>query len=367
MIFCSKCFTDPEVVSIINRSTEKGSCPICGAHDVNLYNSETNSTLSGFFDNLLSVYTPLKDLPEDYPTHDLNTLGFVLANDWNIFSNINEETIVEIVKELSPTIFEDIPSLFSEPVGIPEKYDIDFLKKHSILRTQKWSDFVEAIKHTNRFHTNLVNTDLLKQYCLYISKCIETSKQRFYRGRIAQTTKGFSKGEMGAPPPNIATDGRANSFGISRLYLTYDRETTLHEIRAAEFDYVTIATFKPNESINVVDLKLIGNISPFSPEVDCTSLAINLEHLHKINLEMGRTMRRGDSVLDYLPTQYICDFIMSIEDESGQHIFDGIEYQSAMRDKGANLAIFYPEKFKCTFCRTYEVTRLIYRKEVLMD
>ena len=367
MIICSNCFKDPEIVSIVNQSSEIGTCPICGAHNVSLYNSDTNSSLIGFFDNLLSVYTPLENLPEDYPSHDLNTLGYILANEWNIFSDIGEEIILEIVKELSPTIWEDMPSLFSGPVGIWEKYDIEFLREHSILRTQKWSDFVETIKHTNRFHSNLINTELLKNYCLHIAKSIDAPKKRFYRGRISQNRKGFTKSEMGAPPSDRATDGRANSAGISRLYLTYDRETTLHEIRAAEFDYVTIATFKPTTQISVVDLKLIGDISPFSPDVDCTALAINREHLQKINFEMGRTMRRGDSPLDYLPTQYICDFVMSIEDDNGQRVFDGIEYQSAMRDNGANLAIFYPDKFKCTFCRTYEVTRLSYHKEVVHE
>lgn len=330
-----------------------------------MYDTETNHSLIGFFDNLLSVYTPLEDLPQDYPSEDLRPLGGILASGWNIFSDVGEETIIEIVKELSPIVREDAPSLFSGLVGILEKYDVEFLKEHSIFHIQKGSDFVETIKHINRFHSNLVDTDLLREYCLHIAKTIDPSNQRFYRGRISRNSKGFTRGEMGAPPPDKAADGRANSVGISRLYLTYDRKTTLHEIRAAEFDYVTIATFKPNTQIKVVDLKLIGSISPFSPDVDCTALAINREHLQKINLEMSRTMRRSDSSLDYLPTQYICDFIMSIEDDNGQPVFDGIEYQSAMRGSGANLAIFYPDKFKCTFCRTYEVTELSYRKRIV--
>ena len=367
MIICSNCFKDPEIVSIINQTQATGVCPICGAHNVNLYNTETDDALIGLFDNLLSVYTPQEDLPEDYPTQDLNTLGAFLANDWSIFSDIGEDAIVQIVKELSPTVFEDIPALFNGLVGIAEKYDIAYLKEHSILRAKDWSDFVDAIKHTNRFHTNLISTEFLKQYCLYIGKKIEVSDQRFYRGRISTNSKGFTRSNMGAPPPERATDGRANSAGISRLYLTYDRETTLHEIRAAEFDYVTIATFKPKSTINVVDLKQIGNISPFAPDVDCTALAINREHLQKINLEIGKTMRRGDSSLDYLPTQYICDFIMSIEDEDGNHVFDGIEYQSAMRNGGSNLAIFYPEKFECTYSKTYEVIKLEYYKEAVVQ
>ena len=114
----------------------------------------------------------------------------------------------------------------------------------------------------------------------------------YYRGRIANDIKGFTPKDMGAPPPISATDGRANSNGISRLYLTNNRETTLHEIRAAEYDYITIGTFKPNTPIKVVDLSNISHISPFIEDIDCTALAINKDTLQRINEDMSKTKRR---------------------------------------------------------------------------
>ena len=78
---------------------------------------------------------------------------------------------------------------------------------------------------------------------------------------------------------------------------------------------------------------------------------------------MSKTMRRGDSPLDYIPTQYISDFIMSLEDEKGNPKFDGVEYKSAMAAGGANIAIFYPEKLKCIHVDTFEVTKLVYEKK----
>lgn len=364
MIFCSKCFRDPEIVSIIEQSGHTGDCPICKSQNVSLYDTAKNESLIGMFDNLLYVYTPKKDLPDDYPQEDADLLANVLLKDWEIFGDITPGDVISILKELAPTVYADIPSLFDSPVGILERMDIEYLREHSILKAQEWTDFVETIKHKNRFHANLINTELLREYCIQIPKSISMGKQRFYRARIARNPEGFSRGEMGAPPKEKSTEGRANSTGISRLYLTYDKETTLHEIRAAEYDYVTIATFKQQEDIRVVDLKRISQISPFGPDVDCTALAINRKHLQRINQEMSKTMRRGDSTLDYLPTQYICDFIMSILDEDGSPMFDGIEYKSAMRSSGANLAIFYPEKFKCTYHRTYEITALTYHKKV---
>ena len=205
---------------------------------------------------------------------------------------------------------------------------------------------------------------MLKNYCLLIAEDLPLSNNRYYRGRISTNSKGFTPSEMSAPPYDKSTDGRANSAGISRLYLTNDRETTFHEIRAAEYDYITVGTFKQLVPLKVVNLSRISKISPFAEDIDCTELAINKDNLSKINEEMSRTSRRGDSPLDYLPTQYICDFVMSLEDDSGNKLFDGISYQSAMHSDGYNLAIFDPKKFKCTFCRTYEVTKLKYTKRI---
>lgn len=360
MIFCSSCFRNSEIRSIIDGQDHLGDCPVCGAKNVHLYNTDTDTSLIGMFDNLLSIYTAEDDLPDHYPDSERRVLVDAIKNEWDIFSDISDDSISMILKILSPTILEDYPVVFEKLVGIPEKYDKDFLQTNCILRAEKWADFVETLKHKNRFHTHLIDTDLLEKYCMDISKEIPVSKRRFYRGRIAENQKGFTPSEMGAPPKEKASGGRANSAGISRLYLTYDRETTFHEIRAAEYDYVTIGTFKQLKPIKVVDLQQIHKISSFKVDADCLALAINREHLLKINQEMSRTMRRGDSPLDYLPTQYICDFIMSIVDTEGQPVFDGIEYQSAMHSKGSNLVIFNPENFKCTFSQTYEVEKLSY-------
>ena len=88
-------------------------------------------------------------------------------------------------------------------------------------------------------------------------------------------------------------------------------------------------------------------------EIDCTALAVNREYLSKINEELSHPLRRNDSVLDYLPTQYIIDFIQSLSNDDGTPTFDGIKYQSAMHSKGSNLTIFDPNLFKCTYCNTY--------------
>ena len=182
----------------------------------------------------------------------------------------------------------------------------------------------------------------------------------FYRCRISDK-EGFTTDEMGAPPIELTTDGRANARGIRCLYLGDTKETTIYETRAGVFDYVTVGEFVLKEDIIVVDLKRINQISPFTEGLDCLEYAINREHLNKINDEMSKAMRRSDSTLDYVPTQYITDFIKNIM-HMGKQEYAGIEYKSVMHNDGFNLALFDPEIAECVNTEVYRIDTIEYRK-----
>ncbi|WP_410479029.1 RES family NAD+ phosphorylase [Pedobacter gandavensis] len=69
--------------------------------------------------------------------------------------------------------------------------------------------------------------------------------------------------------------------------------------------------------------------------------------------ELSRPVRKQDVHLDYLPTQYLCEFIKSLG-------FDGVEYKSAMNSNGYNLAIFTDKKLDCVDAIFHRVTNLQY-------
>ena len=73
-------------------------------------------------------------------------------------------------------------------------------------------------------------------------------------------------------------------------------------------------------------------------------------------------MRKSDDVLDYLPTQYIADFVRSIvsEEYPEQYAFQGIEFRSVMNPEGFNLAIFIPECFDVIDIKTKQISRISY-------
>jgi len=64
-------------------------------------------------------------------------------------------------------------------------------------------------------------------------------------------------------------------------------------------------------------------------------------------------VRKQDVNLDYLPTQYLCEFIKSLG-------FDGVEYRSAMAEGGYNLAVFNDKNLECVTAKHYQVKGLKY-------
>jgi hypothetical protein len=252
-----------------------------------------------------------------------------------------------------------VPQLFDGLIGIAAYQDESYLKEKSILRTNLWDDFVNDLKNKNRFHTKHINTEILEIFCSYRRKPYKRG-DAFFRGRIS-SDKGYRTDEMGAPPLDKAAAGRANSLGVRCLYLANDLDTTIHEVRAGAYDYVTIGNFELQQDIIVVDLRSIDKISPFLPELDCTQYAVNKDVLRQINKEIAKPLRRNDSPLEYTPTQYISEFIKSVE-HNGRIEYAGIEYDSTMSSDGYNLAIFSPELFKCIGVETFRIEELTYKK-----
>ena len=175
---------------------------------------------------------------------------------------------------------------------------------------------------------------------------------------------------MSAPPAGKSSEGRANARGITCLYVASDVDTTLHEVRAGVFDFVCVGTFRLKKDITVVDLRAIAEISPFVEGLEYLDHAINKQYLEKLNTEMSKSLRRSDSTLDYVPTQYIVDFIKSIEHNDEQE-YDGIEYNSTTNPGGYNLAIFNPDLSRFLrkiiifyeWCRPNEITGIRYKPD----
>ncbi len=361
MLIGVECFKDSEIHSMITSRGKTGICEITHQSGVMIYDTNYDTYLEADFSEILDVYTAQSDLPHDFPKECLALLEDILLRDWEIF-NVGCTDVKTIVMEICKDIYPNNANIFSEKVGIAKVCDSSFLQRKCLMKQFSWERFTSSIKNINRFHSNHINLGLLEEF--FSSDSMQKQYKRgeltLYRGRISDV-KGYKKEEMGAPPLTLASAGRVNSAGISCLYLANDINTTFHEIRARDLDYVSIGTFILTKDIKIVDLSNLNKISPFaSGESDFEWFAVNMNILKKINDEIAKPLRRQDSELDYLPAQYISDFIKSLG-------FDGICYGSTLNEQGLNYAFFDEKKFRCEKVDVYHIKAMKFMTELYVS
>lgn len=357
MICCVNCFRDKEIKAAIEIIGRKGDCPICGERNTWIYNSDLdkeNSTFEDMIGDIIEIYAPESELPHTYPNSAKELISKHLCNDWNIFSGTSDN-VFEIVKGIVDNSLFLNEKILVEPVGISQLYDEEYLIRNSIMREHTWEEFKKSLRNVNRFHNDYINLELLREI-LKVASISLPEGERFYRARVSNEKgkEGFQRKEMWAPPDDIASSGRANSKGQSCLYLSNRKRTTVKEIRAHAFDYVTIATFKLIREINVLDLCSITHSSPFYTETDKVSFLINEKILRAIERDLAKPMSRWDSELDYLPTQYISDFAKFCG-------YDGVRYYSTFDRDAYNIAIFDSSACSCVYHRNFLVGNLDYK------
>lgn len=138
------------------------------------------------------------------------------------------------------------------------------------------------------------------------------SKLKFY---------GFAEKGSGVPPAIFRKAGRMNTISDEYLYLAFDRDTAIYEMRPSIGQLYSIARFQINKNLKIADLtgqNLKNNeyIIPFM------SLASNIS---EPNTESSDTF--------YHITQHMAHMLQ----EKG---FDGIMYKSALKKDHNNLLLF---------------------------
>jgi hypothetical protein len=290
---------------------------------------------------IVEPFQPVIDLYE--VSSDSSTLLYkLIQEEWTIF-DLNPETTISLIKEIFADVKSVNPDLFNQPV-------INKTRNHYLTEgiIQQWEALKSEIIHKNRFFLeNVIELESLEKYLCDLSKKYD-SGEIFYRGRISKK-EGLPISELGKPPWNKSTAGRANPQGIPYLYLSNTIETTLYETRAIFLDYVTVGKFVLNRPIKVVKLRTVQISSPF--EENIFDKLLYRPFLKGLEEELSRPLRRFDSELDYLPTQYLCEFIKHIG-------FDGVEYGSSMKKNGINLAIFDDATFECVEREVIEIKNI---------
>lgn len=308
-------FADTEIVSLLQDGGEDG-----------------NQTVEDFLKALLSLY-------EISP--DGESLSKALIEDWRVFSN---ELSLAHVLELMGNPFH------------PDDY-VRYVTEY-VTYLHAWEDVKEDVKTKTRFFCHMDSiVDVLNEFDVDGDSLRLFKNEKFFRARVHHKEEpAFSRSEMGCPPtPELATPGRANPNGIRYLYLCGDNTTPFYEVRPYYLDRVDIGEFLIlDDNIKIVDFtERVNLFSVFYDEgEDIFKQKVKRRVLFDaISRDLSKPLRSFDSELEYVPTQFICEYFK----DSGA---DGIMFKSSVRATGKNLVLFYPEKAECVEVYPYEVNKI---------
>lgn len=355
-----ECFRDEQLGSMIASGTRCGDCDIQHKKHCIVYDTTQDHYLEEYLEEILDAFTVAKHLKIADSDIRVGYLRHFLF-EWKLFS-VDENDIEIIMKAICAERYKDEPELFDEKVTIRELFSSDTMEQECILKTYSWDDFCYNIKHVNRFHSQQVNFGQLEKLLKNMVIDIPKGTLTLFRSRICDEENyftGYPLNKMGVPPVALTTAGRTNSEGIQCLYLSSDEETTFHEVRAKDYDHVSVGEFVQTKDLKIVDLSLFDRIGPFSiPDFDMAWFAINIGIIRKIGDEIAKPMRRFDRAMDYVPTQYICDYIKHLG-------YDGIKFKSTLVSGGTNYAIFNEKKFDCINVKVAQIGNIDYTWNVL--
>lgn len=322
------CFRDKEAISAIQSlgSTQE-KCPYDNQDSYWVYVDEYADILYGFF----AIF---EESEEGRPFIEL------LHEDWELFNEDMPQYrrfLDDLLEDLRISYAADSKVSYinqiQECVGLWDKLKQTLIcERRFILKNGESPDDYEW--------------DVL----LLPNKQMEAN-ETLYRARINEEehSAAYTIEEMSAPPAQKTPGGRANSAGIPVLYLCKDRETAAYEVRSLHNDAITIGEFKvkDGEKLDIVDFTDVPSIFSDSGSLDEAKRYLLMR---RISRDLSRPMRRYSRKTEYVPTQFICEFIRFVIGA------DAIQFASSLKEGGINLVVFDPQKMECVGTEPYTVS-----------
>lgn len=326
MLICKECFADEELRSeVSNKAAVSGVCGICGVNASVMDSSKFTS----FFEALLSLFEPSSESDR--------TAVDIIQDEWRVFKD----------KDTARRLLDETIQSQGLPFGIDVKVDYTSTIRE---RVGIWDRLKSSVREKSRFFTQAED---LYNY-LSAENVLEIGKE-LYRSRIIPAgEKSIEAENMGCPPKEKATAGRANPVGIPYLYLSDAPKTTYYEVRAIYLDRLSVGTFEIMETQKLVDFNY--DVSLFLSYSDenrrLEEDVIRKKVVEAIGADLSKPLRRYDSELEYVPTQFICEYC---KEYIGA---DGVSFESSLYKGGRNYVLFNPSAAKCKSTQSCEITRV---------
>ncbi len=311
----------------IKNHNQVGDCDLCGACGVNIKDLDE---FEDFFIELLCLFNK-DDNGEDIVS--------CIQRDWDIFAD----------DKFASIIINYFLNKNNLPYSLIDKVDyIAEVNKY----IDNWTELKNEIRTKTRFYSSLMSY-FDEKGSLLKSNLMLAKGEQFYRARIVPSGRMYlTKKDMGCPPADKATPGRANPIGIPYLYLCKSPETTLYETRAVYLDKVTIGTFRLVRDLNMLDFTAsISLFLAFNGDVELYDAVAQHKLMQRISKDLSKPLRRYDTDLEYVPTQSICEYCK-------MKAIDGIIFRSSLHKDGLNIVLFDEGSAECIKVKKIEVTKV---------
>ena len=333
---CPDCFAHPWLRDFVKTQPARhGTCPNCGRRDQPLV---PVSVLYDPFENLLSSYHRAEGPPLErgIPIVEL------IQRDWDVFSERLLERGGEgrLLEAIMHSGWDDDSG--EGPLGALDCY-LPHAWSHDTLE-EIWDQFASEVSSdpsrllTFRgagFDEFLMREDLIGRRTVRVPQGAVLWRARLGFDRSGPKPKPYAGPDIGTPPPDKATAGRANAQGKTVLYCADQRDTAVAEVRPALGEYVSVAAIVARTDLEILDLVTEPEWpNPFTDEavrhwVEVAQLLSAFAH------QLRKPLRSRDDLTDYIPSQKLAEFI----ERNG---VVGIRYPSAMALGGTNVVLFDP-------------------------
>lgn len=335
MKVCSSCFSDKELKGFILTSGEDGNCSVCNTFSQHLLDI---SELFDFFQELIGNFSIVENGL---------SLSSKIQSDWSFFSS--NEVAIKILNFVIPLVHTEITSA-DDIVDYSEEILSNFGYWETLKDELKWKN--RFVVDVHRLGKGEFNWDAFLRDSNALFNL--TNQTNLFRARIHNRSRipVYPLNEMGCPQKEIASGGRANPAGIPFLYLSEDENTVLYEIRASYLDEISVGTFQLKEDVESVDIVDFTKDAPlFQPEYVKEAIQGKLLR-DRISKDLSKPMRRYDSELEYIPTQFICEYIKIFTGAKG------IRFRSSLHKQGNNIVFFEPELMDCKSVKKVKIRNI---------
>lgn len=300
-----------------------GVCPSCGSTSPQV----DSAIIAPYLEALADAYV--------IRAVDGRPLSELIREDWDIFS----------------PGFRDPGALVRDVLGVGAATRFIAKQPQGGLRLEHWAELRKEIREVNRFfpESSLSESSISRIFDLLE---FDLEDVELFRARVVASGETLAAEQMGAPPAQVATAGRANPVGIPYLYLASDVETALSEIKPQVGSEALLCAFRRSQEdrIRVVDLvDPRRRISPFKWSSEIAELRSTIPLIEELGLELSIPVQASSAAVDYLASQYLCELAKKCG-------FSGVRYASSV-SAGVNYAFFDVNIFRPTLpLRRFKVT-----------